>query len=86
MIEYLLHTNMSITHKYATYENVLWPNLSYTQKYDILYLHFFVTSISVLLFFQNLDSCTSKYSERFKRERQFLLFLKFWPLHSLYWW
>ena len=38
-----------VTHKYeifffrtyVTYENVLWPNRCYTQKYDILYLHFF---------------------------------------------
>ena len=27
---------------YVTYENVLWPNLYYTQKYDILYVHFFL--------------------------------------------
>ena len=26
---------------YVTYENVMWPNFWYTQKYDILYLHFF---------------------------------------------
>ena len=30
-------------HTYETYENVIWPNLSYTQKYDILVrLHFFI--------------------------------------------
>ena len=36
MFEHLLHTNMGFfVHTYDTYENVIWPNLSYTQKYDI---------------------------------------------------
>ena len=26
---------------YVTYENILWPNLCYTQKYDFLYLRVF---------------------------------------------
>ena len=38
MFEHLLHTNMkyflSIL-SYVTNENVIWPNLRYTQKYDI---------------------------------------------------
>ena len=44
MFEHLLHTNMRyfFVHTYVTYENVIWPNLCYTQKYDILVcLHFF---------------------------------------------
>ena len=24
-----------IVHTYVTYENIIWPNLCYTQKYDI---------------------------------------------------
>ena len=36
MFEHLLHTNMKyFVHTYVTYENVIWPNLCYTQKYDI---------------------------------------------------
>ena len=34
MFEHLLHTNMRYN-TYVTYENVIWPNLCYTQKYDI---------------------------------------------------
>ena len=43
-------------HTYVTYKHVIWPNLCYTQKYDIkVCLHFFyickcVMSFSVLLF------------------------------------
>ena len=43
---------------YDSYENVIWPNLCYTHKHDILCLHFFlhikmcVMSISVLLLFR----------------------------------
>ena len=38
MFEHLLHTNTVwdiFVHTYVTYENVIWPNLCYTQKYDI---------------------------------------------------
>ena len=45
MFEHLLHTNMRyfLVHTYVTYENVIWPNLCYTQKYDIwVRLHFFL--------------------------------------------
>ena len=39
MFEHLLHTNMNyeifFVHTYVTYKNVIWPNLCYTQKYDI---------------------------------------------------
>ena len=37
-----LHTNIRyFCPCLCTYENVIWPNLCYTQKYDIFYLHFF---------------------------------------------
>ena len=37
MFEHLLLANMRyfFVHTYVTYENVIWPNLCYTQKYDI---------------------------------------------------
>ena len=38
MFEHLLQANMRY---YVTFENVIWPNLCYTQKYDIFYLHCF---------------------------------------------
>ena len=87
-----LHTNMRyFCPCLCTYENVIWPNLCYTQKYDILYLQFFyiwkyVMSISGLLVFQNLDSGISNCFKRLKRESQFHSFFRFGPLHSLYWW
>ena len=56
-------------HTYVTYENVIWPNLCYTRKYDILvFLHFFLhmkmcNVFFSLTFFQNLDRCISKCSK-----------------------
>ena len=38
MSEHLLHPNVRyffFVHTYVTYENVIWSNLCYTQKYDI---------------------------------------------------
>ena len=38
MFEHLLHTNTvwdTSVHTYVKYKNVIWPNLGYTQKYDI---------------------------------------------------
>ena len=36
MFEHLLHTKTRyFVYTYITYENVMWPNLCYTQKYDI---------------------------------------------------
>ena len=40
MFEHLLHTNMRYFCTYL-FENVLWRNLCYTQKYGIFFLHFF---------------------------------------------
>ena len=43
MFEHLLHTNIGyfFVHTYVTYENVILPNLCYTQKkYDIFFFFF----------------------------------------------
>ena len=42
---------MFLLHTYVTYENVIWPNLCNTQKYELLfYIWKCVMSFSVLLF------------------------------------
>ena len=66
-----------ICRTYVTYKNMIFCILFCIWKC--------VMSISGLLF-QNLDSCISKLSKKFKREGQFHLFLRFGPRHSLFWW
>ena len=53
MSEYILHMNMTFSARsYVTYEYVIWPNLCYKRRYDLLCLLLFyawkcVMSISV---------------------------------------
>ena len=61
-------------HTYVTYENVIWPNLCYTQKYDICVCTFFfffyickwVMSFSVLLFFSEFGQMHIKMFQKLR--------------------
>ena len=97
--ELKIHTKMFnvrtfVTHEYeiffvgtyVTYENIIWPNLCYTQNIISCICTYFtkcIMSISVLLF----SEFGQRHIKMFKKVQErgsFSLVLRFGPRHSLY--